>query len=50
MSRMRSKHAPTFKARVVLKAYREKKASPELAGLYQVHLGLRRNWNKEYGI
>ena len=44
MTSMRTKHAPAFKVRVALKAYREEKTSSELAGLYQVHPGLIRNW------
>ncbi|WP_423229068.1 IS3 family transposase, partial [Syntrophorhabdus aromaticivorans] len=37
-------HAPSFKAKVALEAYKEEKTSSELAGLYQVHPGLIRNW------
>lgn len=44
MSTMRTKHAPLFKAKVALEAYREERTSAELAGLYQVHPGLIRNW------
>lgn len=44
MSSMRTKHAPTFKAKVALEAFKEEKTSAELAGLYQVHPGLIRNW------
>jgi transposase-like protein len=41
---MRTKHAPSFKAKVALEAYKEEKTSSELAGLYQIHPGLIRNW------
>jgi transposase-like protein len=41
---MRTKHPPTFKARVTLEAFKEEKTSAELASLYQVHPGLIRNW------
>jgi transposase len=44
MSTMRTKHPPSFKARVALEAVREEKTSAELAGHYQVHPGLIRNW------
>jgi transposase len=44
MTGMRTKHAPAFKVRVALKAYREEKTSSELAGRYLVHPGLIRNW------
>jgi len=44
MSSMRTKHPPTFKARVALEAFKEEKTSAELASLYQVHPGLIRNW------
>jgi transposase len=44
MSTMRTKHPPTFKARVALEAFKEEKTSAELASLYQVHPGLIRNW------
>jgi transposase-like protein len=44
MSTIRTKHAPSFKARVALEAYKEEKTSSELAGIYQVHPGLIRNW------
>ena len=44
MSTMRANHAPSFKAKVALEAYKEEKTSSELAGLYQVHPGLIRNW------
>ena len=44
MSTMRTKHPPAFKAKVALDAVRDDKTSAELAGLYQVHPGVIRNW------
>lgn len=44
---IRTKHSPVFKAKVALKVYKEKKTSAELAGLYQVHPGLIRNWKTQ---
>jgi transposase len=44
MSTMRTKHTPALKARVALEAVKEEKTSSELAGHYQVHPGLIRNW------
>lgn len=44
---MRTKHSPAFKAKVALEAYKEEKTSAELAGLYQAHPGLIRNWRAQ---
>jgi len=41
---IRSKHSPSFKAKVALEAYKEDKTSSELASEYGVHPGLIRNW------
>jgi len=46
MSSMRTKHPPSFKARVALEAVKEEKTSAELASQYQVHPGLIRNWKQ----
>ena len=44
MERLRKKHPPSFKAKVVLEAIKEQKTSAELASQYQVHPGQFRNW------
>jgi transposase len=47
MERMRSKHSPTFKAKVALEAIKEQQTSAELAGKYQVHPVQIRTWKSE---
>lgn len=44
MSNLRTKHSPTFKAKVAMDALREDRTSVELASQYQVHPGLIRTW------
>jgi len=41
---LRSKHSPSFKAKVALEAYKEDKTSTELSSEYGVHPGLIRHW------
>jgi transposase len=44
MKTLRTKHSPTFKAKVALEALKEQKTSAELAGHYQVHPTQIRHW------
>lgn len=44
MSTRRTKHPPSFKAKVALDAVRDEQTSAELASHYQIHPGLIRNW------
>jgi len=47
MGNMRKKYPPSFKAKVVLEAIREKKTSAELASQYELHPSQIRKWKED---